>query len=280
MRDPVTSTQSLEPAARIPKYPTAVEGALPEAVLRYRDEGQGPAIILVHGWTLDLEMWDPQIAALSRPCAGALRSPRFGLSSGRPSVEAMRPTSNGCAPSRSRSCGAGGHVAGRTRGLAIRSLTPQQVFALVLDGPPDWPHPTWTRMCRWLTRGRSCRTSRPAGLPARVERPRAHAAAHPRSRDAPPGRGDDRALSLGAISMAHSPPPQRPSAVTAFDRCARSGAERCSMTCRAACGPRSALRTAAVRRARDRAAGWTPDQSGPTRRYSELCQSFLNRHAR
>src|SRR5215469_7886992 len=32
--------------------------------LRFRDEGEGPAVLLVHGWTLDLEMWDPQVAAL------------------------------------------------------------------------------------------------------------------------------------------------------------------------------------------------------------------------
>ncbi|HYL69994.1 MAG TPA: hypothetical protein VEY89_01675, partial [Candidatus Dormibacteraeota bacterium] len=31
--------------------------------LRYRDEGQGPAVLLVHGWTLDLEMWEAQVAA-------------------------------------------------------------------------------------------------------------------------------------------------------------------------------------------------------------------------
>jgi pimeloyl-ACP methyl ester carboxylesterase len=28
--------------------------------LRFRDEGRGPAVLLVHGWTLDLEMWDPK----------------------------------------------------------------------------------------------------------------------------------------------------------------------------------------------------------------------------
>src|SRR5499427_10094023 len=34
------------------------------ARLRFRDEGRGPAVLLVHGWTLDLEMWDPQVSAL------------------------------------------------------------------------------------------------------------------------------------------------------------------------------------------------------------------------
>src|SRR5207244_9413365 len=35
-----------------------------DARLRFRDEGAGPAVILLHGWTLDLEMWDPQVARL------------------------------------------------------------------------------------------------------------------------------------------------------------------------------------------------------------------------
>jgi len=34
------------------------------ARLRFRDEGRGPAVLLVHGWTLDLEMWDPLVSAL------------------------------------------------------------------------------------------------------------------------------------------------------------------------------------------------------------------------
>ena len=56
----------------MPASPTAIPGARPAdryfsaggVRLRYRDEGEGPPVVLVHGWTLDLEMWDPQIAAL------------------------------------------------------------------------------------------------------------------------------------------------------------------------------------------------------------------------
>ena len=56
------------------------------ARLRYRDEGKGRAIVLVHGWTLDLDVWEPQV-----PLAGELRMVRydrrgFGLSSGDPSL--------------------------------------------------------------------------------------------------------------------------------------------------------------------------------------------------
>jgi 3-oxoadipate enol-lactonase len=33
--------------------------------LRYRDEGTGPAVLLVHGWLLDLTMWDSLTATLA-----------------------------------------------------------------------------------------------------------------------------------------------------------------------------------------------------------------------
>jgi pimeloyl-ACP methyl ester carboxylesterase len=36
-----------------------------QARLRYRDEGAGPAVLLVHGWLLDLTMWESLAAALA-----------------------------------------------------------------------------------------------------------------------------------------------------------------------------------------------------------------------
>jgi len=59
---------------------------VPGARLRYRDEGSGRALVLVHGWTLDLDVWEPQL-----PLATELRVVRydrrgFGLSSGDPSL--------------------------------------------------------------------------------------------------------------------------------------------------------------------------------------------------
>ena len=59
---------------------------VPGARLRYRDEGSGRAIVFVHGWTLDLDVWEPQL-----PLAAELRMIRydrrgFGLSSGEPSL--------------------------------------------------------------------------------------------------------------------------------------------------------------------------------------------------
>jgi len=83
--------------------PTAIANPLPATVhpratdcyftvagarLRYRDEGSGPALLLVHGWTLDLEMWNALSAAL-RPTFRVIRLDRrgFGMSSGQPGLE-------------------------------------------------------------------------------------------------------------------------------------------------------------------------------------------------
>ena len=62
--------------------------AVPGARLRYRDEGAGPAVVFVHGWPLDLEIWEPQ-----RPLASGLRVVRydrrgFGESGGDASLRA------------------------------------------------------------------------------------------------------------------------------------------------------------------------------------------------
>jgi len=59
---------------------------VPGARLRYRDEGAGNVVVLVHGWTLDLEMWEPQ-APLARHHRVIRHDRRgFGLSTGIPSL--------------------------------------------------------------------------------------------------------------------------------------------------------------------------------------------------
>src|SRR5690606_30341056 len=40
----------------------------PGARLRLRDDGSGPAVVLVHGWAWDLELWEPLLARLSAHC--------------------------------------------------------------------------------------------------------------------------------------------------------------------------------------------------------------------
>jgi non-heme chloroperoxidase len=55
-----------------------------DARLRYRDDGEGPPVVFIHGWTLDLDAWEPQ-AALA-PSMRVIRYDRrgFGLSGGTP----------------------------------------------------------------------------------------------------------------------------------------------------------------------------------------------------
>jgi pimeloyl-ACP methyl ester carboxylesterase len=106
--------------------------------LRYRDEGEGPAIVLLHGWTLDLEVWDPQAADLSRSFR-VIRPDRrgFGLSDGEPDTQADVADLEalldhlGLAQSALVGMSQGARAA-----VAFALGHPGRVTALVLDGPP------------------------------------------------------------------------------------------------------------------------------------------------
>ena len=111
---------------------------LDDARLHYRDEGQGPAVLLVHGWTLDLEMWDPQAQAL-QDAFRVVRVDRrgFGLSSGVPAPERdAADLATLCAHLGLSSVALIGMSQGARSVLefATAGLTP--VSALILDGPP------------------------------------------------------------------------------------------------------------------------------------------------
>jgi len=134
--------------------PTAIANPLPAAVhpkatdcyftvdgarLRYRDEGSGPALLLVHGWTLDLEMWNALSAAL-RPTFRVIRLDRrgFGLSSGQPGLERDIADLDAL----------WGHLGldtaallGMSQGarvvLGLAAAKIRNISCLVLDGPPD-----------------------------------------------------------------------------------------------------------------------------------------------
>ncbi len=109
------------------------------ARLRYREEGHGPAVVLVHGWTLDLEMWEPQVAAL-RNAFRLVRLDRrgFGLSSGCPAPELD--VADLDALLRHLALGRVSLV-GMSQGaravLGFAATAPARVSCLVLDGPPD-----------------------------------------------------------------------------------------------------------------------------------------------
>lgn len=107
--------------------------------LRYCDEGEGDAVVLVHGWTLDLEAWEPQSAEFSRTLRVVRLDRRgFGLSAGVP--DAARDADDlGALLDHlkiARAALVGASQGGRPA-LAFALRHPQRVASLVLDGPPD-----------------------------------------------------------------------------------------------------------------------------------------------
>jgi pimeloyl-ACP methyl ester carboxylesterase len=109
------------------------------ARLRYRDEGHGCAVLLVHGWTLDLDQWEPQAAALS----GRFRVIRldrrgFGLSSGLPSIAAdVNDLSALCRHLQLQSVALVGMSQGAQPVSQFAKSHPRITSCVVLDGPPD-----------------------------------------------------------------------------------------------------------------------------------------------
>ncbi len=111
-----------------------------DARLRYRDEGEGEALVLVHGWTLDLEMWDAQAAEFSRTMR-VIRYDRrgHGLSGGAPGasrdprdLEALLDLL------RIPRATVVGMSQGARAALDFAIERPGRVAGLVLDGPPDF----------------------------------------------------------------------------------------------------------------------------------------------
>lgn len=110
--------------------------------LRYRDEGQGPALLLVHGWTLDLEMWQAQVAAW-RDVFRIVRLDRRGHG-----LSGARTEPGGDAADLLALCRHLGlervALLGMSQGvraaLAVAAAAPAGVAALILDGPPELAH--------------------------------------------------------------------------------------------------------------------------------------------
>jgi pimeloyl-ACP methyl ester carboxylesterase len=107
--------------------------------LRFRDEGEGMPVVFIHGWTVDLEVWDPQAATLAQAMR-VIRLDRrgFGLSEGIPGLAAdcedLRALLDRLGIARAALVGAsqGARVA-----LAFAMREPERVMSVVLDGPPD-----------------------------------------------------------------------------------------------------------------------------------------------
>jgi pimeloyl-ACP methyl ester carboxylesterase len=108
------------------------------ARLRYRDEGRGPAVILVHGWTLDLEMWEPQVLGLC-DAFRVIRLDRrgFGSSSGQPSpARDVLDIRSLCAHLAVERVALVGMSQGARAATGFALAAPQMISCVILDGPP------------------------------------------------------------------------------------------------------------------------------------------------
>src|SRR5579872_5322072 len=124
----------------MPHSPASLDLYLPVAgaLLRYRDEGHGPAVLLIHGWTLDLDMWEPQVPALGNSFR-LIRSDRrgFGLSSGRASLTAdVQDVLALCEELQIGRLACLGMSQGARVALHLCRIAPDRVSCVILDGPP------------------------------------------------------------------------------------------------------------------------------------------------
>jgi pimeloyl-ACP methyl ester carboxylesterase len=109
------------------------------ARLRFRADGAGPAVLLIHGWALDLESWEPQVPALARRYR-VIRVDRrgFGLSTGAPSLERDAEDVHALLEHLGVQRAA---LLGASQGarVAFRALfaAPPRVACMILDGPPE-----------------------------------------------------------------------------------------------------------------------------------------------
>lgn len=107
--------------------------------LRYQDTGAGHAVMLIHGWTLDLDMWEPQVSALS----GNYRVIRFdrrgsGLSSGEPGIaEDAQDVQALCGHLDVKRCAFVGMSRGARVLERLAAVAPALISCLVFDGAPD-----------------------------------------------------------------------------------------------------------------------------------------------
>ena len=114
--------------------------------LRYRDEGRGRAVLLIHGWTLDLDMWGEQAAALASEFRVVRLDRRgFGLSSGLPSPAGDQADLLAlCEHLGLDSVALVGMSQGAGVVLEFARSYPQMISCIVLDGPPQLAAPDAT----------------------------------------------------------------------------------------------------------------------------------------
>lgn len=247
--------------------------------LRFRDEGRGPAVLLVHGWTLDLEMWDPQVSAL-RDAFRLIRLDRrgHGLSSGIPAPERdSRDLAALCQHLGLTRVALLGMSQGVRAVLGFAATAPAQAHALILDGPPPLDSGSdpevpldqyavllrtrgieafrheWARhpLMRLRTRNRAAR----ALLAAMIARYPGDDLRHPPSRTEPAVRARVEALTAPTLVLSGE-----------YDLANRKRAAR-----------QLTARLSGAELAEIRGAGHLPNLDRPDA-YSKLCREFLTRH--
>lgn len=106
--------------------------------LRFRDEGSGPAVLLIHGWSLDMDMWEPQFPALAaRYRVVAFDRRGFGQSTGQPDVAGdVHDVQYLLGTMQVERAAIVGMSQGARVALRFALKFPNAVSCLVLDGPP------------------------------------------------------------------------------------------------------------------------------------------------
>jgi pimeloyl-ACP methyl ester carboxylesterase len=108
------------------------------AKLRVRVAGAGPAVMFIHGWALDLDIWAPQFHDLARRFRTIAFDRRgFGLSTGNPSLgqdahDLWRVVDSFGI----HRCALVGMSQGARVALRCAIATPERVTRLIVDGPP------------------------------------------------------------------------------------------------------------------------------------------------
>ena len=139
-----------------------------DARLRFRDEGAGAPVIFLHGWTLDLDSWQPQASELSRSFR-VIRLDRrgFGLSSGSPSIdEDVRDLRALIDHLQLKKVTVAGVSQGARVAITFASANPSRLSALVLDGAPDPTLPSEGGVGKELPIGRYRELARTVGIEA------------------------------------------------------------------------------------------------------------------
>lgn len=251
-----------------------------DARLRFRDEGAGPAVVLLHGWTLDLEMWDPQVARLRQEFRLVRLDRRgHGCSSGTPSAARdMNDVAALCQHLRLTRVAVIGMSQGARAAVAFAGAAPERVDAVILDGPPSFEPASADPE---LPLEHFCTVVRTRGMAAFRREWLRHPLTQLRGADpqlrahliAMIERFAGNELTDSALALEVLPLPVLPSSPALV----LSG--ELDLPRRVQCADRLSMQLTCGERSVISGAGHLPNLDRPDE-YSEVCRDFLNRHMR